>query len=452
MKNQPPNSVDEPLVDLPPDQVLGADVVHEDGGRQPAGCGAGAHATPPQVKPTGGGPTWYLQRKAPDLLDREGLQAGAVGAGHDGLAVDEFAPVAAPALPGSGAAGRRPPGKSAAMTREHLVMPPGSGAPPPPLRERSASRGFRPEWLPSGSGSRPRPGLPTRRPGRPPSGSSCPWPRDVRSELRRRAHPETGQLSPVDHGAVCRAGGELDVDQDRVGERRGLAWLPSEREGEPVPSPDREHIVPSPEERLPDPRPVPPPLPAVREQEVAELPDRHDQPSTCGPRRVRSENAGPYCKAQVERSPPAPRHRRDAPPVRELEDRDGRPFRGRKQRELSGQRLPILDDSSERQASGFPLRGLPDGLDDGEDRVEPVARDRSSRGLLDALRRRLGGFRGPRRPLPSWRPLRSAPPGRFRDHVGSSGAFSAQGVNGAAIAAGSLPSGTVARAAAAPRR
>ena len=261
-----------------------------------------------------------------------------------------------------------PPPGEAHRGRPHLVMPPGSGAPPPPLRERSACHGFRPEWLPSGSGSRPRPGLPTRRPGRPPSGSSCPWPRDVRSELRRRAHPETGQLSPVDHGAVCRAGGELDVDQDRVGERRGLAWLPSEREGEPVPSPDREHIVPSPEERLPDPRPVPPPLPAVREQEVAELPDRHDQPSTCGPRRVRSENAGPYCKAQVERSPPAPRHRRDAPPVRELEDRDGRPFRGRKQRELSGQRLPILDDSSERQASGFPLRGLPDGLDDGEDR------------------------------------------------------------------------------------
>ena len=37
MKNQPPNSVDEPLVDLPPDQVLGADVVHEAGGRRDAG-------------------------------------------------------------------------------------------------------------------------------------------------------------------------------------------------------------------------------------------------------------------------------------------------------------------------------------------------------------------------------------------------------------------------------
>ena len=144
---------------------------------------------PPQVKPTGGGPTWYLQRKAPDLLDREGLQAGVVGTGHDGLAVDEFAPVAAPALPGSGAAGRR--------RRQRAPPSPGStrSCLPAPERRRRLCGNDQPaaasvrRWLPSGSGSRPRPGLPTRRPGRPASGSSCPWPRTPAAAGPRRSGP-----------------------------------------------------------------------------------------------------------------------------------------------------------------------------------------------------------------------------------------------------------------------
>ena len=60
---------------------------------------------------------------------------------------------------------------------------------------------------------------------------------------------------------------------------------------------------------------------------------------------------------------------------------------------MGGQRLPVLDDSSERQASGFPLRRLPDGLDDGEDRIDP-ALGAHLRGLLAVLRRRLGGCPG----------------------------------------------------------
>ena len=116
---------------------------------------------------------------------------------------------------------------------------------------------------------------------------------DVGAEPGGGIHPQPGQFVPVDDGTVSRSGGEFDVDQDQVVERCVLPWLPPEREGKPVAPPVRKHIVPSPEERVPDPRPVPSALPAVREQEVAELPDGHREQSTCGPRRVRGENAGP---------------------------------------------------------------------------------------------------------------------------------------------------------------
>ena len=44
-----------------------------------------------------------------------------------------------------------------------------------------------------------------------------------------------------------------------------------------------------------------------------------------------------------------------------LEQGDARAFRSRKQRELGGQRLPVLDDPAERQASSLPLRGMGSG-------------------------------------------------------------------------------------------
>ncbi len=44
------------------------------------------------------------------------------------------------------------------------------------------------------------------------------------------------------------------------------------------------------------------------------------------------------------------------------------PFRGRKQRELSGQRLPLLDDPAKGEPSGLPFGALLDG-DGREDRV-----------------------------------------------------------------------------------
>ena len=55
--------------------------------------------------------------------------------------------------------------------------------------------------------------------------------------------------------------------------------------------------------------------------------------------------------------------------------------------------LPGIDNPAERQASGLPLRGLPDGLDDREDRIDPSL-GTHRRELLNAIRRLRGGFPG----------------------------------------------------------
>ena len=66
----------------------------------------------------------------------------------------------------------------------------------------------------------------------------------------------------------------------------------------------------------------------------AQFPNGHREPPPCGPSDVGREHAGTDGQPQVEGGSPASRHRRDAPPVRELEDRHPRPLRPREEGEL----------------------------------------------------------------------------------------------------------------------
>ena len=75
---------------------------------------------------------------------------------------------------------------------------------------------------------------------------------------------------------------------------------------------------------------------------------------------MRHQEAGRDGKPQVQGGAPPPRHSGDAPPVGELEERDTRPFRGRKQRELSRRKLLPLDDPPEGEPPGLPSRMLLD--------------------------------------------------------------------------------------------
>ena len=153
------------------------------------------------------------------------------------------------------------------------------------------------------------------------------------------------------------------------------------------------------------------------------------RPPTCGSRAVRSENAGPYCQAQVERSPPAPRHRRDAPPVRELKDRDT------------------------RHPSGVGSRGSWAGKDFRSSMIPPNARrpaSRSGASLTDWTTGKIGSIRR----------LERTSEGSWTPSGGVWAAFPASGASGEGAARAGRPPGAPLRPAgraprgahAAPRR